>query len=95
MPKQRTPPPTADRGSSRSTFLILAVILLVGAALRIAYLREIVSAPDFAAPITDAAFHDYWARGLLTGDWTPPARQPDPRIGEVLGKCRLTAKIGV
>lgn len=58
----------------------LGLVLLVGLLLRISYYREIVQAPDFAAPPADAAYHDYWARALVTGDWTPPAGQTDPMI---------------
>lgn len=58
----------------------LAVILLVALALRVAYLDEIRDAPDFASPNADAAFHDYWARGLVSGDWTPPAGEANPNI---------------
>ncbi|MFN0149657.1 MAG: tetratricopeptide repeat protein [bacterium] len=58
----------------------LAIILLVALALRIAYASEIRNAPDFASPNADAAFHDYWARGLVSGNWTPPAGETDPQI---------------
>ncbi|MHC4610925.1 MAG: hypothetical protein ACYS7M_11330, partial [Planctomycetota bacterium] len=58
----------------------LGVILLVALLLRCSYLGELVDAPDFSHPIIDAAFHDYWARGLATGDWTPPDETPDPQI---------------
>jgi len=61
----------------------LVAILLAGAALRWAYLGDLREAPDWASPIADAAFHDYWAKGLATGDWTPPAGEADPRIREV------------
>lgn len=65
------------------TWQWLTLILLVGAALRVAYLFELQHAPDFTQPLADAAFHDYWARGWATGEWTPPAPEPDPRIDEV------------
>jgi len=58
----------------------LITVLVLGAVLRIAYLTELVRAPDFAAPVADGAFHDYWARGLATGDWTPPEGKVDPQI---------------
>jgi tetratricopeptide (TPR) repeat protein len=58
-------------------------ILLAGAGLRFAYLGEIRDAPDFESPIADAAFHDYWARALVSGDWIPPDGEADPRIREV------------
>ncbi len=60
----------------------LLVILLAGALLRVSYLREIVHAPDFASPLADAAFHDYGARAILDGDWTPPTAEANPRIPE-------------
>lgn len=65
-----------------ATFLVLAAILVAGALLRASYLSEIVRAPDFAAPLADSAFHDYWARGLRSGEWAPPAGELDPRIPE-------------
>jgi tetratricopeptide (TPR) repeat protein len=58
----------------------LLLILLVGLGLRVGYLHELVHTPDYAAPLADAAFHDYWARALVTGDWTPPAGCADPHI---------------
>lgn len=64
------------------TVLVLTIVLLAGAALRALYLRECAANPDFAAPLADPAFHDYWARALLDGDWTPPAGELDPRIRE-------------
>lgn len=62
------PKQSADNKSFR-TVLILTAILLLGLILRISYLREITDNPDFAYPRVDAAYHDYWARGLATGDW--------------------------
>ena len=60
--------------------LALAAILLVGAALRTAYLLELRRSPEFTYHAVDAAFHDYWARGLATGDWTVPDGYTDPQI---------------
>jgi tetratricopeptide (TPR) repeat protein len=62
---------------------VLAAILALGALLRASYLRELAQEPGFATPLADAAFHDYWARSIVTGDWTPPANEADPRIREV------------
>lgn len=59
---------------------LLIGILIVGAALRIGYLAEFARGPDFASPGVDAEFHDYWARGLATGNWTPPAGYENPSI---------------
>jgi tetratricopeptide (TPR) repeat protein len=65
---------------SRKEWLILAGILLAGLLLRLAYLHEIMKAPDFDHPYLDAQDYDYWARALLSGDWTPPSGALDPEI---------------
>jgi tetratricopeptide (TPR) repeat protein len=59
---------------------ILAAIILVAIFLRAAYLVEILDAPDFDLPLADAAFKDYWARAMLSGDFTPLPGTPDPEI---------------
>lgn len=63
-------PPTSK--STKLTWITLGGILLLGLALRVSYLREIVNNPDFSRPQIDAAYHDYWARGIATGDWAVP-----------------------
>lgn len=61
--------------------LRIAIAIFVAAlALRAVYLSEIVSLPEFDMPAVDAGYHDYWAWGLVSGDWTPPANQKDPQI---------------
>ena len=64
----------------RLTGALLAVILIAGALVRLLYLREIIHEPTFAHPEVDALFHDYWSRGWVTGDWTPPPDCEDPEI---------------
>ncbi|HPU96933.1 MAG TPA: tetratricopeptide repeat protein [Candidatus Hydrogenedentes bacterium] len=71
--------PGAHRNTSFS-LLILALMLLAAAAVRLAYLEQVRSAPDFAAPVLDPQLNDYWARALVTGDWTPPDGANDPMI---------------
>jgi len=61
-------------------WIILAIIMAIGGALRIAYLEELKDAPDFDYPLLDAEFHDYWARGLVFDDWTTPPSKEDPQI---------------
>jgi len=81
--KRREPPrrPSAGAGPSSSRVLIILVaVLALGGALRIAYIAELRNAPDFAAPFSDAGYHDYWARGLVFGNWTPPPNEADPEI---------------
>ena len=57
----------------RSEIRILLAILLVGGLLRALYLDEIADSPGVASPQVDAHYHDYWARAMVTRDWTPPA----------------------
>jgi 4-amino-4-deoxy-L-arabinose transferase-like glycosyltransferase len=73
----------ASGNSKSTTWIVLAVILLAGAVLRASYLKEIAATPEFTHPLADPAFHDYWARAILSGDWTPPAGEENPRIAEV------------
>jgi 4-amino-4-deoxy-L-arabinose transferase-like glycosyltransferase len=62
------------------SWLILIGILAGGLVLRVLYIREFMRQPDFAAPALDAEYHDYWARALVTGDWTTPYPGQDPQI---------------
>ncbi len=77
---------SGNRRSNRTTrrgWAILLAILLLGTALRASYLREIVHSPDFSLPQVDPCYHDYWARGIATGDWTLPknlSNWTDPQI---------------
>lgn len=62
-------------------FIALALVLLVGALVRAAYLAENRRNPDFEYPAVDAGYHDYWARALATGDWALQGRlEYDPKI---------------
>ncbi len=69
--------------TSTMTWIALAVILAAGVALRAAWFNELVESPDFNTPVADAAFHDYWARALTSGDWSVPEGEGDPRIRDV------------
>jgi hypothetical protein len=61
-------------------FFILAAILFIGLFLRVSYLSEIIKSPDFTAPMVDAAYNDYWARGLVSGDWPRLESMSAPEI---------------
>jgi len=61
-------------------YLALLLVVLAGLAVRGLYLRELMTRPDFSVPQVDGAYHHYWARALVTGDWTPPVDMPDPQI---------------
>ena len=82
--KRRRSDRSPQRGRSLDWALIaLGIILVVGLGLRIAYLRESFDTPDFAVPLVDAEYHDYWARGVAFGQWAPPVHEPDPMIRSV------------
>ena len=71
------PPSTEVRPPRR---WLLPVILLVAALLRGLYFCELLESPESTAPALDAAFHDHWARALVSGDWSAPRFFPDPQI---------------
>jgi tetratricopeptide (TPR) repeat protein len=58
-------------------------VLAVALGLRLARLPEVLSAPDFAHPAVDAAFHDWWARSVagVPGSAGPEAGR-DPELLE-------------
>jgi Flp pilus assembly protein TadD len=66
--------------AGRREWILLGAILLMGSVLRFAHLAEIKSSPAFKYPAYDAAFNDYWAKCLATGDWAPPKFYSDPQI---------------
>jgi len=77
--------PRQRRGAGhdrRREWIVLGAILLMGFVLRSAYLAEIKNSPAFKYPAYDAAFNDYWAKCLASGDWSPPKFYSDPRIQE-------------
>jgi 4-amino-4-deoxy-L-arabinose transferase-like glycosyltransferase len=74
------PPGWLEPLRNRRSLLILLALLVAGALLRGLYLSEFVRYPDFRVPHVDADYHNYWARGLAFGQWTPPAGNPDPMI---------------
>lgn len=66
---------------NRSLSVLLPfLILLAGLSLRVAYLEEVRHSPEFRYPLYDPEYNAYWAKGLATGDWTPPPGVRDPEI---------------
>ena len=59
---------------------VLWPVLAAAALLRGMYFLEIRTRPDFNFLGLDAGYHEYWARGIAFGHWTPPFGQPDPQI---------------
>jgi len=74
------PRPRAVRAWSFSARWILAGIVVLGVFLRAWYLVEIHDAPDFAAPQQDPDVMDWYARALVTGDWTVREGENDPEM---------------
>ncbi|HRX84051.1 MAG TPA: tetratricopeptide repeat protein [Phycisphaerae bacterium] len=75
--------PAASPRTTRQGWIALIVILTAALVVRALYLGEASGWPDYLKPGSDAGFHNYWARGLVTGDWTPPAGMPDPHLTAV------------
>jgi len=74
-------PPSGPKGFwERHAWRILVLILLAALGLRLAYLWEIVASPTFTYAVYDPQYNDYWARGLVTGDWAVPEGVNDPEI---------------
>jgi Flp pilus assembly protein TadD/4-amino-4-deoxy-L-arabinose transferase-like glycosyltransferase len=83
QPGQKTAKSDLAEKNTAWEWFILAGILLLGLLMRVSYLGTLVHEPDFAFPRGDMQFHDYWARGLVTGNWTPPTDIPAPQIPKI------------
>lgn len=83
-PQGAAAPPAAPAavigGLGWAEVAVLGVILFVGFLLRVSYFIEFTASPDYQFPAGDAAFKDYWARAILSGDATPPPGVPDPQL---------------
>ena len=66
----------------RREILVLIAILSVGFLLRQVYFSELIDDPSFSNPAFDADYHDYWAWGMASGDWSRPMGLDDPMISE-------------
>ena len=58
----------------------LWIVLVLGAAVRVAALLFAQHAPDFDAPTLDALYHHLLARGWALGDWSIPLDVADPQF---------------
>ncbi|MDZ4200112.1 MAG: glycosyltransferase family 39 protein, partial [Kiritimatiellia bacterium] len=58
----------------------LGLILAISTLIRVLFLLELERAPEIHGPRLDGLYHHYWASALVTGDWTPPEGEADPRI---------------
>jgi len=65
----------------KSVGLLLFIILLITIILRVWYLYEVFKyAPDYSALQQDPEVQDYFARALVTGDWSVPEGITDPEM---------------
>lgn len=66
----RGEPESLRRALRAPELVVLILVLAVGLWLRWSYLQEIRLTPEFSHPLIDPLFNDYWARGMVTGDWS-------------------------
>ncbi len=64
----------------RQDGVYLGILLLLGLALRVWYLSQVVQAPDFEALRQDLDVQNYYARALVTGDWEVRPGVTDPEM---------------
>jgi tetratricopeptide (TPR) repeat protein len=76
-------PDATPKGGRRREVVALLLVLAAAASIRFAYLSWHRHEPDFTVPEVDAAYNEYWARAMATGDWTPPPDREDPQIRSV------------
>jgi Flp pilus assembly protein TadD/4-amino-4-deoxy-L-arabinose transferase-like glycosyltransferase len=67
----------------RWEFVVLGALVLIGLVLRLIYLGEIEKRPDFRFPPVDAGFHNYWARALVSGQWSALPEEAAGRDPEI------------
>ncbi|MHC4645114.1 MAG: tetratricopeptide repeat protein [Planctomycetota bacterium] len=82
-PGHNTAQSNVEQKKANWEWLVLAGILALGMLLRVAYLRVLVKEPGYAFPMGDMRVHDYWARALATGDWTPPPNLPEVQLQKI------------
>ncbi len=61
---------------------VLAFVLLAALATRVLFFVEAMHKPDFRFPMIDADYHNYWARGLASGQFPTPLGRTDPHIND-------------
>jgi len=59
---------------------LMAVVFVLALILRGIYLQEIQRLPEFDQPPVDAGYHDYWAWGLASGEWSTKPGRENPGI---------------
>ncbi|NLO33451.1 MAG: tetratricopeptide repeat protein [Candidatus Hydrogenedentes bacterium] len=61
-------------------YVALGAILILAVILRCWYLTQVMTAPDFSALQQDPEVQDYFARAVLSGDWSVPDGETDPEM---------------
>ncbi len=70
-----------DSGKRRYAWNVaLLIVLILAALLRGWYQWSVTGAPDFAALQQDPEVQDYFARAILSGDWSVRPGQTDPEM---------------
>ncbi|MEN6627431.1 MAG: glycosyltransferase family 39 protein [Candidatus Sumerlaeia bacterium] len=64
----------------RWEWVAIGAILIAAALLRAGYFNQVLGERPLHVPVLDAAFNHYWAKGIVTGDWTVPGGCNDPLI---------------
>ncbi len=60
--------------------LLLCLVLALALGVRMMWLAEYSSGPEYRHPLYDPEYNAYWARGLALHEWTAPDGVNDPEI---------------
>lgn len=71
---------STKKKSNRYVYIVLVCILILGLGLRLWYLSNVILAPDYSALQQDPEVQDYYARAVLSGDWSVPDGATDPEM---------------
>jgi Flp pilus assembly protein TadD len=64
----------------KHTWIILALLMILGMGIRVSYLGYLKSIPGFTHPELDDLYHDYWARVIAFGTAEVPDNVEPPEI---------------
>ncbi|UCH92104.1 MAG: tetratricopeptide repeat protein [Candidatus Aminicenantes bacterium] len=73
----RAPGSTGNFFKKNRYFILVIFLALI---FRLAYFIEMKEDPEFLHANVDALYHDYWAWGMVSGQWEPPHNLENPGI---------------